>query len=327
MGSSNPAPHQCNPGGCNPPPPIVPDFDALECKLHQLAFEFGSARVPTSPQAFHDALRLGNCSDHVDAAAIGRILAAPPPVRGELPSGNGADTTLYVATTGSDSSGIGSEAAPFASLHAAAAAIRKAGSSSGTTVLVRQGKYYFNKTLTLGVADSHVRWAAYRGERVTLSGGQRLELSWKPFQGKIMRAAVDPSGLLSAAEAEHLAAPPPPPSTPHVWGPPPAKWNTLHVDGVRQVRARFPNGDAQQASGLCFSKANHPGEGCGGYLAAQGQAGGSLPAGTAGATVTFPLDRCDAAKHTPRCNTFGALPLPLTNCRVSCVPVGSQLRH
>ena len=235
-------------------------------------------------------------------------------MRGELPSSDGAGATLYVATTGSDSSGTGSEAAPFASLHAAAAAIRKAGGSSGTTVLVRQGKYYFNETLTLGAADSHVRWAAYRGERVTLSGGQRLELSWKPFKGKIMRATVDPSGLLSAAEAEHLAAPPPPPSTPHDWGPPPATWNTLHVDGVRQVRARYPNGNPQQASGLCFSKANHPGEGCGGYLAAQGQAGGSLPAGTAGATVSFPLDRGEAAAATQGCkgcNTFGALPLPL----------------
>ena len=46
-------------------------------------------------------------------------------------------------------------------LHAAAAAISKAG---GGTVLVRAGKYYLDSTLSLGQGDSHVRWAAYRGE-------------------------------------------------------------------------------------------------------------------------------------------------------------------
>jgi hypothetical protein len=70
---SNPAPHQCNPGGCNPPPPIVPEFEKLECKLHQLAFEFGTKKVPTNPQALHDALMLGgSCAKHADAEANAR---------------------------------------------------------------------------------------------------------------------------------------------------------------------------------------------------------------------------------------------------------------
>ena len=38
----------------------------------------------------------------------------------------------------------------------------------------------------------------------------------------------------------HPRPSPAPPSPPHKWGSPPALWNTLHVDGVRQVRARFP---------------------------------------------------------------------------------------
>ena len=33
-------------------------------------------------------------------------------------------------------------------------------------------------------------------------------------------------------------APTPPPPPPHSWGPPPALWNTMHVDGERQVRNR-----------------------------------------------------------------------------------------
>jgi hypothetical protein len=102
------------------------------------------------------------------------------------------------------------------------------------------------------------------------------------------------AGLLSQAEIDHLSAPPPPPpppAPPHEWGAPPAKWNTLHIDGVRQVLARYPNGNPQDQTGICFSKPNHPGENCSGYLPARGQQGGSLPSGTAGATVAFGLKR------------------------------------
>ena len=82
-----------------------------ECSLSQLAFQFGSQKVPSSPSELHAALNLGSCAEHTDAATLAeneRILAAAPPVRGELP---GAGTTLYVATTGDDS-GAGTEAAP-----------------------------------------------------------------------------------------------------------------------------------------------------------------------------------------------------------------------
>ena len=53
--------------------------------------------------------------------------------------------------------------------------------------------------------------------------------------------------------------PPPPPAPPHSWGPAPNAFNSLFVDGVRMQRARFPNGDADGASGLCFSASNRPG--------------------------------------------------------------------
>lgn len=85
-------------------------------------------------------------------------------------------------------------------------------------------------------------------------------------------------------------APTPPPPPPHTWGPPPARWNTLHVDGERQVRARFPNGNPQDNSGKCFSKVQHPGEGCEGYLSAKGGVG-KLPGSSTVARVSDPLDR------------------------------------
>lgn len=71
-------------------------------------------------------------------------------------------------------------------------------------------------------------------------------------------------------QAYALEEPPPSPPPAHTWGAPPAVWNTLHVNGVRQVRARFPNGNPQDNSGLCFSKVQREGEGCDAYLSARG---------------------------------------------------------
>jgi len=323
------------PSGTHPPPPPsnkipktpIPDFENLLCSFQQAAFEYGTKMVPSSPQALHDALNLETCKSLADEATLrnnARILDAPAARKGELPGA--AATTLYVATTGSDSSGTGSESAPFASLHGAAAAIRKSGASSGTTtVLVRAGKYHFNETLSLTKADSNVRWAAYRGEKVVLSGGKLLKPQWKPYKGKIQVASIaDTRDVLSQAEQELRGKPPPPPvpSAGHDWGPPPAKWNTMHVNGVRQVRARYPNGDPQQGSGICFSKTNRDGEGCSGYLSARGglgcvadssqhegyncDAAKTLPNKPPGAQITFDLDRGKSPKQgCKQCSTYG----------------------
>eukprot|EP00729_Bicosta_minor_P002862 gene2862-15982_t len=86
---------------------------------------------------------------------------------------------------------------------------------------------------------------------------------------------------------------PPSPSPPHKWGSPPALWNTLHVKGVRQVRARYPNGNPQDNTGKCFSKTQHIGEGCNSYLSAQGGVS-QLPASTMIYQLTNNLNRNNA---------------------------------
>lgn len=210
--------------------------------------------------------------------------------------------------------------------------------------MVGGGKYYFNTTLTLGPTDSGVRWIVRNGESVTVSGGVRLRPRWVPWSKnpKILVARVDhPSGLQSepeqafwrAKKSKHTAAtnsvkdeidvsasssdqdrgephnaPPTPPPQPHKWGPPPAKWNTLHVDGVRQVRARFPNANPQDNSGKCFSKVQHPEtESCDGWLTADGQAG-TLPGSTVLGKVSCPVDRNTAplspTDGSDSCGTF-----------------------
>ena len=100
-------------------------------------------------------------------------------------------------------------------------------------------RYYFNSTLQLGVADSHVAYAAYRGERVVLSGGLRLSPQWKPFKAGILQAEIAMAPvLLSKAERAHWAtkraAPPATRSSAAAVGPaaapsppPPAGWQAF----------------------------------------------------------------------------------------------------
>jgi len=187
--------------------PTIPDFEKLECAMHQMAFEWGTSKVPYSPEALHDALMLSTCNGHTDAATIEKnkkILCAIPPARSRSAL-RSASRTLYVATNGNDASGDGSESEPFATLHAAASALRdKPTSTERSMVIVKGGKYYMNSTLTLGAKDSNVQWAAAEGERVTLSGGKRLELQWEQYQGKILKAVLSPEEVLSAPEMEHL---------------------------------------------------------------------------------------------------------------------------
>jgi len=57
---------------------------------------------------------------------------------------------------------------------------------------------------------------------------------------------------------------------------PPPKVNSIFIDGRRQIRARYPNGDPQSSDGICFSKNQRVGEGCKSYARAKG-GGGSLP--------------------------------------------------
>jgi hypothetical protein len=133
-----------------------------------------------------------------------------------------AAAEIHVSTAGKDSY-PGTSARPLRTFAAAQRAVRavKARGAELVTALFHEGTYYLPDTVVLtvedsGSADRPVTYAAAPGERVTISGGVRLELEWKPYRNGIMQARV-PEGL---------------------------KTDQLFVNGKLQHMARYPNFDA-----------------------------------------------------------------------------------
>lgn len=131
--------------------------------------------------------------------------------------------TFYVSSDGSDNN-PGTFGLPFASLQRAREIIRKSKKrSAAIKVLVRDGTYYLNGPLAFDPEDSGneeapITYAAYPGERVTLSGGRPISCTWTPHKNGIMMTPV-PRGLY---------------------------FTQLFINGKRKIRARYPNFDASQ---------------------------------------------------------------------------------
>lgn len=127
------------------------------------------------------------------------------------------ELALYVSPTGNDQH-AGTKDAPFRTVQRAQAAVRAAAPTmaSDITVYLRAGEYALQEPLRFDARDSGdngfvVTYRAFPGERVTLSGGMRLS-EW----------TAEAQGVYRASTGGH-------------------RFRQLYVNGVRAVRARFPN--------------------------------------------------------------------------------------
>ncbi|MDY4976935.1 MAG: right-handed parallel beta-helix repeat-containing protein, partial [Clostridia bacterium] len=132
-----------------------------------------------------------------------------------------ADSALYVAPDGSDDNN-GSIDAPFATLEKARDTIRqyrKEGRipQGGMTVYLREGVYYPTQTFTLseedsGTAEKPITYAAYPGEKVSISGGRELDYSlFRPVEGEMKEKlrSKTAQGKVVTASLESLGMTPP----------------------------------------------------------------------------------------------------------------------
>ena len=126
---------------------------------------------------------------------------------------------LHISIDGFDGND-GSIESPLGTLDGARKAIRNSDrlGKEAMTVYLRAGVYYLDKTFRLtpedsGTADAPVEYRALNEESVTLSGGIRLDCSWRPYRDGILMCST-PAGL---------------------------EFDQLFADGKRQVLARYPN--------------------------------------------------------------------------------------
>jgi hypothetical protein len=294
------------------------NFAALECAVAQFAAGYAASKLsyPQAPASLSDALNVEwlcvnqsvtTAADYASAFAAEtqrHVLARVPA------PGPGAVATFFVAVTGSDSA-PGTQAAPFATLARAAARARAVPNRTpgDVTVYVRAGTYYFGSTgpLALTEDDSNVAWAAFPGDApAVLSGAVNLNgpgLVWtNATTGAVPGILVAPvTGL-------------PPDRRAQAWtsvhgtskaGPPPLV-ASLFINGVRQVRARYPNGNPQDGSGICFSANQRPGEGCAGYSTCAGGSTGKQPAPPGVQVAGGPNRGQSPTWGCPQCNDYSS---------------------
>eukprot|EP01043_Picozoa_sp_COSAG02_P025906 COSAG02_NODE_1474_length_12424_cov_6.185639_2_plen_710_part_00 len=281
----------------------------------------------------------------------------PPALGVELHGDAVSGLVVYVAPDGSDSNDGTDVGKPLRTLHAARDAIRaKRGVSetalpserSPATVMLRAGKYFLNRTLELTPMDSWTTWRSMPNERAVLSGGVPLSsrLNWRQApahpRGVLVAELGNATDMLDAEYRRDLLAfnasgagtmgpccPPgsghgcdtgccPCPNRSHVWGARPERFNSLFVNGKRQISARYPNGNPEDITGLCFSKTDWPeegnssapsgaGRGCDSYwggieFGSGGNWGPPLPAGKRVGEASMGPDRGKSPTHgCPQC--------------------------
>ncbi|NBD28207.1 peptide-binding protein [Paenibacillus glycinis] len=107
---------------------------------------------------------------------------------------------IYVSSNGNDFAD-GTEGNPFATLQRAQIEARSAaGQGKPVHVWVHGGIYYLSETMLFlpedsGSADALVIYEAVPGENVTISGGEKLDLQWRSYEGGIMQTHSLSPGL------------------------------------------------------------------------------------------------------------------------------------
>ncbi|NOU88307.1 hypothetical protein GC102_21455 [Paenibacillus sp. LMG 31460] len=128
--------------------------------------------------------------------------------------------SYYVSTTGSDETGTGTLQAPFRTPHKARDVVRQqivGGMSEDITVMLREGTYYLDSTLTFNELDSgrdghHITYRSYPGENAVLDASKSIT-DWQLHNGNIYKANVGTN-----------------------WS-----FDNLFENQVQSIKARYPN--------------------------------------------------------------------------------------
>ena len=220
-----------------------------DCAIRQLAYEYGR-KIQPSRGAFktlHDALQLGACGvpleeqdAHTGNANMGEWRAAAQP-----PTPHAAIELVVEPVRGDDDAALAAvvsraagPAAPFATIAAAVSASTAARSSSSQPVhiMLRGGTHFVAETIELTDAHSHLTIRNADGETAVVSGGVNLTAAWATSKQCAGCFEMD----LKAAGVRQILG--------------------LRRNGVREIRARYPNFDPELDSTIEGKRHFHDGQ-------------------------------------------------------------------
>lgn len=153
-------------------------FGRLLCR-RKLAAKYAKLNRPDAEAKVYDSLQLGvYCNDTTRPDEGDLPVVFPPPALADgLPAAPPAGAVYADAGEGSDSTGTGSAASPYASLPKALA-VAAAKPLGSRTVVLRAGTFFLKETVQVPVVAG-LSVQAMAGEEVWLSGGTLLSaISW-----------------------------------------------------------------------------------------------------------------------------------------------------
>ena len=192
--------------------------EKTDCAIRQLAWEYGRKLQPTRGafKDLYDALQLGACGvplppgEHMGAWGTARQPETPAGALELLVNPHAGDDDGDDTTT------------PFASISAAVdAAIATRAPGQAAHIVLRGGTHFVTGTIQLTSAHSRLTIRNFDGEEAVISGGVNLTQQWKPSSRCTGCFEMD----LSKQNVQQVRG--------------------LRRDGVREIRARYPNFDPE----------------------------------------------------------------------------------
>lgn len=222
------------------PSGIDPNTD---CAIRKFAWEYGRKLQPSRGEfkSLYDALQLGACgvptptvedswsppASHPALAEVGALLYTVDP--------RGGDDALAAADP---HQGLRTSTTAFRTVAAAVAATRGRADPATTPaeVVLKGGEHYLDDTISLTATDSHLTIRNAEGEAAVVSGGQNLTTVWKPSTRckGCFEADLSGQGVRSI--------------------------RGLRRNGVREIRARYPNFDPELDSTINGQRHYHDGQ-------------------------------------------------------------------
>ena len=159
---------------------------------------YGTYALPAAAAVAAEIKAFG-CNASGAVGARGGAAAAPNDARNAAAALTAGGTAIYVDYAAGSDSADGSVAHPLKTVVAAVAASRGlAPGARPARVVLRNGTHYLNATISLGAADSGLRFEAFPGEAPVLSGALPLRaLVWVQ---KNVTAAAPPGGPVQPNE-------------------------------------------------------------------------------------------------------------------------------